>query len=112
MCSVFVSSLFVAALIVCWGLLLDACFVLLFVVSSFAIISLGKRELGALVRSEICVASVLWIFLVVPWVGLSYVAVVFYGHTHLPFSFPVASQAKYFCKLDIRSNDEQEHRSI
>ena len=92
--------------------MLDACFVLLFVVSSIAIISLGKRELGTLVCSEFCVAYVLWIFLVVPWVGLSYVVVAFHGHTHLPFSFPVASQAKYFCKLDIRSNHEQEHRSI
>ena len=34
------------------------------------------------------------------------------GHTHLPFGFPVASQAKYFCELDIRFYDEQEHRSI
>ena len=93
MCSVFVYSLFVAALIVCWGLLLDACFVLLFVASIFAIILLGKRKLGALVCSEFCVASVLWIFLVVPVVGLSYVVVALPGHTHLPFSFPVASQA-------------------
>ena len=47
-----------------------------------------------------------------PWVGLSYVVVAFPGLTHLPFGFPVASQAKYFCELDIRSYDEQEHRSI
>ena len=47
-----------------------------------------------------------------PWVGLSYVVVAFPGFTHLPFGFPVASQAKYFCELDIRSYDEQEHRSI
>ena len=46
------------------------------------------------------------------WVGLSYVVVAFPGHTHLPFGFPVASQAKYVCELDIRFNDEQEHRSI
>ena len=58
------------------------------------------------------VASVLWIFLVVPWVGLSYVDVVFPGHAHLPFGFSVASQVKYFCELDIRFYDEQEHRSI
>ena len=42
-----------------------------------------------------------------PWVGLSYVDVAFPGHTHLPFGFPVASQAKYVCELDIRFNDEQ-----
>ena len=46
------------------------------------------------------------------WVGLSYVIVALSGHTHLPFGFPVASQAKYVCELDIRFNDEQEHRSI
>ena len=52
---------------------------------------------------------------VVPWVGLSYVmyvVVAFPGHTHLPFGFPLASQANYFCELDIRFCDEQEHRSI
>ena len=53
--------------------------------------------LGALVCSEFRVDSVLWIFLVVPLVGLSYVDVALPGHTHLPFGFPVASQAKYFC---------------
>ena len=29
----------------------------------------------------------------------------FSGHTHLPFGFPAASQAKYFCELDIRFYD-------
>ena len=28
--------------------------------------------------------------------------VAFPGHTHFPFGFPAASQAKYFCELDIR----------
>ena len=62
--------------------------------------------------SEFRVANVLWIVLVVPWVGLLYVVVAFPGHTHLPVGFPVTSQAKYFCELDIRFYDEQEHRSI
>ena len=62
--------------------------------------------------SEFRVASVLWIFLVVPWVGLSYVVMAFPGHTHLPVGFPVASQAKYVCELAIRFFDEQVHRSI
>ena len=62
--------------------------------------------------SEFRVPSVLWIFLVVPWVGLSYVVVAFPGHAHLPVGFPVASQAKYFCELDICFYDEQKHRSI
>ena len=83
MCSVFVYSFFVAALSVCRG-------------SSFAIISLGKRELGALVCSEFCVTSVIWIFLVVPWVGLSYVVVAFHGHTHLPLSFPLHHRPNIF----------------
>ena len=62
--------------------------------------------------SEFRVSSVLWILLVLPWVGLSYMVVAFPGHTHLFFGFPVASQAKYVCELDIRFYDEQEHRSI
>ena len=62
--------------------------------------------------SEFRVANVLWIVLVVPLDGLLYVVVAFPGHTHLPVGFSVASQAKYFCKLDIRFYDEQEHRSI
>ena len=57
--------------------------------------------------SEFRVANVLWIVLVVPWVGLLYVVVAFPA-----VGFPVASQAKYFCELDIRFYDEQEHRSI
>ena len=47
-----------------------------------------------------------------PWVGLSYVVVAFPGHTHLPFGFPDASQAKYFCELDIHFYDEQKHMSF
>ena len=66
--------------------------------------------LGALVFSEFHVASVLWIFLVIPWVGLSYVVVAFPSHTHLLFGFSLASQATYFCELDIRFYVEQEHR--
>ena len=54
-------------------------------------ISLGKRELGALLCSEFRVASVLWIFLVVPWIGLSDVVMACPGHTHLLFGFPFAS---------------------
>ena len=65
-----------------------------------------RRELRTLVCSEFRVNCVFFIFLVVPWVGLSYVVVAFPDHTHLPFGFPVASQAKYVCVLDIRFNDE------
>ena len=80
----------------------------LFVLSGFAIILLGMRELGALVCSKFRVAR----FLFVPWVGLSYVVMALPGQIHLPFGFPVASLAKYFCELDIHLYDEQEHRSI
>ena len=61
---------------------------------------------------EFRVASVLWIFLVVPWIGLSYEDMAFPGHTRLPFGFRVASQAKYSREIDIRFYDEQQHRSI
>ena len=90
------------------------CFaVAFFVLSSFAIIWMGKkRELCALVCPEFRDASVLWVFLVVPWVGLSYAVVAFPGHTHLPFGFTVASEAKYFCELDICFYDEREYRLI
>ena len=47
-----------------------------------------------------------------PWVGLLFVVVAIPGHTHLPFGFPVASQVKYFCELDICFYDEQGDRSI
>ena len=62
------------------------CFLLLCVHSSFAIILMGKKELGAL----ICLSSrwliiVLWLFLTIPWVHLQFVIVVFPVHTHLQF---------------------------
>ena len=63
------------------------CFAVAYFLSSFAIISLGKRELGALVCSKFRIACVLWIFLVVPWVGLSYVVVAFPGNILLSFWF-------------------------
>ena len=62
------------------------CSALLYVLSSFAIILKKKREL--VVLSYICIVTinVLWLFLMVPWVGLQYVIVVFPDHTHLLFS--------------------------
>ena len=64
------------------------CFAVFCVVSSFAIISLGKRELFALLLlcSECYVAVLaLWLFLAVPWVGLFHVIVAFPGHSRLLF---------------------------
>ena len=77
-----------------WGLIviLLFCFAVAFCPFKFWFHLAGEeRELGALVCSEFPVASVLWIFLVVPWVGLSYVVVAFPGHTHLPVGLPIAS---------------------
>ena len=57
--------------------------------SSFAIILKRKRMLVALLLlSYRCIVSinVLWLFLVVPWVGRQCVIVVFPDHTHLLWS--------------------------
>ena len=61
------------------------CCALLCVYSSFAIISMGKTELVAL----LCLTSwylviVVWLFLMMPRVCLQFVIVVFPDHTHLP----------------------------
>ena len=62
------------------------CFVLLCVLSSFAIILMGKRELVALLcLSSWSLVIVMWLFLAVPWVGLLYLIVVFPDYTHLLF---------------------------
>ena len=59
---------------------------LLYVHSSFAIILMGKRELGALLGlSSQCLVIVVWLFLAVPWVCLWFIIVVFPDHTHLLF---------------------------
>ena len=61
------------------------CYVLLCVHSSFAIILKRKRKLIALLvlSYRFSVINVLWLFLVVPWVGLQCVNVVFPDYTHL-----------------------------
>ena len=62
------------------------CYALLCVHSSFAIILIGKRELVALLSlSSWCLMIDVWLFLVVPWVGLQFVIVMFPDHTHLLF---------------------------
>ena len=66
------------------------CYALLCVHSSFAVILKRKRKLGALlILSYRCIVAinVLWLFLMVPWVGLQCVIVVFPDHTHLPFVY-------------------------
>ena len=64
------------------------CYAVLCVRFSFAIILKKKRKLAALLLlSSRCIVTidVVWLFLVVPWVGLQYVIVVFPDHTHLLF---------------------------
>ena len=66
--------------IVCGSFVLGPCFVMH---SSFAIISLGKRELFILLLlSSWCVLALL----MVSWVGLQSVIVAFQGHTYLYLS--------------------------
>ena len=58
--------------------------------SSYAIILKRKRKLVALLLlSYRCIVTIdiLWLFLIVPWVGLQYVIVVFPDHTHLLFDW-------------------------
>ena len=58
------------------------------VLSGFAIILMGKRELFAFLCLSfwfLVTVIVLWLFLMVPRVGLQCVSVVFHDHTHLLF---------------------------
>ena len=62
------------------------CCTLLYGLSSFAFILMGKRELVALLSlSSWCLVIVVWLVLAVPWVCLQFVILVFPGHTHLLF---------------------------
>ena len=62
------------------------CYALLCVNSGFAIISMEKRELVALLYlSSWCLVIVMWLFLTMSWVCLQFVIVVFPDHTHLLF---------------------------
>ena len=65
------------------------CYALLYVHSGFAIILMGKRELVALLSLyPWCLVSVVWLFLVVPWVCLQFVIVVFPDHTYFFWQTP------------------------
>ena len=69
--------------VLCWSLFWYA---LLYVLSSLAIILTRKRELVALLLlsfGRLIIVNVLWLFLMVPWVGLLCVIVAFPDHTHL-----------------------------
>ena len=86
--SVGVDSLLIVAPIVGFCNCSMFCCSLLCVHSSFAIISMGKRELVLfflLCLSSWCLVIVVWLFLTMPWVCPKFVIVVFPGHTHLLF---------------------------
>ena len=60
------------------------CCALLYVLSSFGIILMGKRELVALLSlSSWCLVIMAWLFLAVPWLCLQFLIVVFPDNTHL-----------------------------
>ena len=62
------------------------CCALLCVHSSFAIISIGNRELVALLSSSsLCLVIVVWLFLTTLLVCLQFVIVIFPDRTHLLF---------------------------
>ena len=62
------------------------CCTLLYGNSSFAIILMGKRELGALLSlSSWSLVIVVWLSLAVPWIYLQFVIVVIPDHTHILF---------------------------
>ena len=62
------------------------CYALLYAHSSFAIRSMGKRELVALLcLSSWCLVIAVWLFLTMLRVCLQFVIVVFPDHTHLLF---------------------------
>ena len=70
----------------CGGSLFGPCLVIYYsgVLSSFAIILTRKREDNVLLYCFPTI-SVLWLFLMVPWIGLKCVIVVLPDHTHSLF---------------------------
>ena len=66
------------------------CYAVLYVLSSFGIILMGKREFVSLLcLSARCLVTVivLWLFLTISWVSLQYVIVVFPSHTYTRFRY-------------------------
>ena len=97
--SVVVDSLWIVTPIVGFCGCSVFCCALLCVHSSFAIISMGKRELVALLCfSSWCLMIVVWLFLTMPRVCLQFEIVVFPDHTHLLFLW-VCKRAEYLLAL-------------
>ena len=84
--SVVVDSLLIVTPIVGFCNCSMFCCGLLLVHSSFAIISMGKRELIALLcLPSWCLVIIVWPFLTIAGVWLQFVIVAFSDHTHLLF---------------------------
>ena len=81
------------------------CYALLCVHSSIALILNRKRKLIALLSlSYRCIVTinVLWLFLMLRWVGLQYVIVVFPDHTHFKkFSNEIIKTFKKWTKFKL-----------
>ena len=83
------------------------CYALLCVHSSFAIILKRKRKLVTLLLlSYICIVTinVLWLFLMVPWIGLQCAIVIFPDHTHFLFIMQNSDSFYYFIVEDLSCN--------
>ena len=80
-----------------------SCCTLLYVLSSIAIILMGKRELIALLNlSSCCLVVVERLFLAMPRGCLRFVIVVFPDHTHLLFYIRRLVCAFVVCILDFK----------
>ena len=74
------------------------------ILSSFAVILTGKRKLVVLLLlSPWCLVTVivLWLFLVVPWVGMQCVFVVFPDQTHLLLGLKARLSAVHIALPDV-----------
>ena len=83
------------------------CCALLCVHSSFAIISIGKRERAGCFALSVFLVGVIvvWLFLTMPWVCLQFVIVVFADHTHLLFSYAGFASGIFFSIAFIIHNE-------
>ena len=84
------------------------CYALLYVLFSFAIVLMEKRELVVLLSLSIrCLVIVVWLFLAVLWGCLQFVIVVFPDHTYLLFLFAdLTSYDMYFKHTKSRTRSE------
>ena len=85
------------------------CYALLCVHSSYAIILERKRKLAAfaiIVLQMYCYCKYLWLFLIVPWLGLQYMIVVYFLIILTNFCVSVSCYHKLVCHSDILRSDQ------